>query len=155
MTIEEIAVSKYGLCIEECEYLEDKSVWIATLSNGITAYQDDDKSGKEPVAWRRLHKYCKENNVHLLGMCLKFRSNIITIKSPDDIDGFYFSYGVQREFDEEVTRAYYVCGYLKSEEINYIWYRTPELLEEKRGSRKATKEDFSGCRLIVNTQSVC
>ena len=118
MTIDEIAASEYGLCIEECEYLEDKSVWIATLSNGITAYQDDDKSGKEPVAWRRLHKYCKDNNVHVLGLCLKFRSNIITIKTPEEIDGFYFAYGAQREFDEEVTRAYYVCGYLKNEEIN-------------------------------------
>ena len=155
MTIEETASSEYGLCLDDCKYLEDKSVWIATLSNGITADQDDDKSGKEPVAWRRLHKYCKENGVHVIGMCLKFRSNVITIKCPEEIDGFYFSYGAQREFDEDITRAYYVCGYLKDERINYTWYTIPELLEEKTGQRKTREQDFSDARLIVDTKLKC
>jgi len=151
MTVEEIASSSYGLCLEESSYLEDKSVWIATLSNGLTVYQDDDKSGKhEPVAWKRLHRYCQEEGVDVIGLCLRFRSNVVVVKTPDAIDGFYFAYGAQREFDEDITRAYYVIGYYKDDYIMSTWYTTPELLKYKDSRRRATQKDKEDLRLIVN-----
>jgi len=153
MTVEELASSSYGLCLEECDYLEDKSIWIATLSNGITAYQDDEKSGKEPVAWKRLAKYCKENSVGIIGMCLKFRSNVVVIKTPEEIDGFYFAYGAQREFDVDITRAYYVVGYCKDGSIFSTWYTVPELIKHKENKRKITDKDSEDLRLILNSYS--
>ena len=149
MSTQDIASTSYGLCTEDCEYLEDKSVWIATLSNGLTVYQDDHKSGKEPIAWKRLSKYCKENNVFIIGMCLRFRSNVIIIKTPDEVDGFYFAYGAQREFDEDVTRAYYVIGYSKGGHIYSNWYTIPELLKYKESNRTLTEKDLDDERLIV------
>tara|TARA_R110002074_G_scaffold390889_1_gene575176 strand:+ start:2091 stop:2558 length:468 start_codon:yes stop_codon:yes gene_type:complete len=151
MNDEKIASLDYDLCLEDCDYLEDKSVWIATLSNGITVYQDDNKSGRERVAWKRLAKYCHENNVDVIGLCLKFRSNVIVVKTPDKIDGFYFAYGAQREFDEDITRAYYVTGYSKDNSIFYTWYTIPELIKDKEGSRKITDRDTEDLRLILNT----
>ena len=150
MNHEYIASSEYGLCLEDCEYLEDKSIWIATLSNGLVVYQDDDKSGKERVAWKRLARYCSENEVKIIGLCLKFRSNVIVVKTPDEIDGFYFAYGAQREFDEDITRAYYVVGYSLEGNITYTWYTIPELLKHKDGVRKVTDRDVEDCRLILN-----
>ena len=150
MTVEQIAIS-YGLCTEDCEYLEDKGIWIATLSNGLTVYQDDDKSGKEPVAWRRLSKYCKDKDISVIGLCLKFRSNVMVVKTPDKIQGFYFAYGALREFDEDVTRAYYVVGYCKDGLIHSTWYTVPELLKHKESTRKLTSQDLEDERLIINS----
>ena len=56
MSIQEIAEQDYGLCTEECGFLEDKTIWVAVLSNGLTVYQDDERSGKEPIAWKRLKR---------------------------------------------------------------------------------------------------
>jgi hypothetical protein len=151
MHVEEKAADSYGLCLEESDYLEDKSIWIATLSNGLTVYQDDEKSGKEePIAWKRLAEYCEDNSVKVIGLCLKFRSNVVVVKTPEEIDGFYFAYGAQREFDEDVTRAYYVVGYCKDTYIHSTWYTIPELLKDKESKRKATKKDVEGKRLIIN-----
>ena len=74
----------------------------------------------------------------------------MVVKTPDEIDGFYFAYGAQREFDEDITRAYYVVGYSLEGNITYTWYTIPELLKHKDGVRKVTDRDVEDCRLILN-----
>ena len=80
MPIQEIAEQNYGLCTEECDFLEDKTIWVAVLSNGLTIYQDDERSGKEPVAWKRLKEYCQSESLNIVGMHLKFRSHVIPME---------------------------------------------------------------------------
>jgi len=153
MISEEVAKNDYGLCIEDCSFLEDKTIWVAVLSNGLTVYQDDERSGKEPVAWKRLFKYCKEQPADIIGMHLKFRSNVIPIESGSHVEGYYFAYGAHREFDENITKHCYVCGFCKNGLISYCWYKTPELLEMRSHSRQYRQDDIDDCRLILNNQS--
>ena len=81
------AENNYGLCIEDCDFLEDKTIWVAVLSNGLTVYQDDNRSGKEKVAWKRLGRYCSEKHIDVIGMYLKFRSHVKRRPDGDDIEG--------------------------------------------------------------------
>lgn len=154
MTLEENASKHYGLCVEDCDFLEDKTIWVAVLSNGITVYQDDNRSGKEPVAWKRLFDYCEEQKIDIVGMHLKFRSHVVPIPCGDDVEGYYFSYGAHREFDERITRQHYICGVLIDERLHYSWYQTPELILTREDNRNPQKYDIEQKRLIVNKCSV-
>tara|TARA_R110000824_G_scaffold89045_6_gene218596 strand:+ start:3130 stop:3591 length:462 start_codon:yes stop_codon:yes gene_type:complete len=147
MTIEKIAEQQYGLCIEDCDYLEDKAIWVASLSNGLLVHQDDYRSGKEPIAWKRLGRYCKLESIDISGMYLKFRSHIIP--SPDEADGYYFAYGAHKEFDENHTRQHYVFGYAVDKNVHYGWYANPELILTKERTRKINKDDVNDQRLIL------
>jgi len=147
--IEKTAEEVYGLCTKYCDFLDDKSIWIVDLSNGITVYQDDDRSGKEKVAWKRLRKYCDSENVDIINMRLKFRSHTVPIDSGDDIDGYYFAYGAHKEFDEEITRQHYVCGFCQQGIINCCWYSTPELIVTRESKRKIKPDDTEDGRLIL------
>ncbi len=141
---------QYGLCLEECDFLEDKTIWVAALSNGLVVRQDDNRSGREPkVAWLRLGKYCAENDVDIIGLHLKFRSHVIPITSNDTVRGYYFSYGVEKDIDENITRQHYVCGFLDSNGIVYSWYRTPELIADRDGVRQLKKDDISSGKAII------
>ena len=153
MSVDSKAKEKYQLCISDCNYLIDKTIWVATLSNGLVVYQDDEKSGKnEPVAWKRLYDYCQQEKVDIIGMYLKFRSNIKQMPSGEDIDGYYFSYGAHREFDEEITRMHYVCGTYSEGRIESTWYTTPELTKTRTDSRKMSEKDVCQKRLILKQE---
>lgn len=153
MTIDSIAKEEYHLCISDCDYLIDKTIWVATLSNGIVVYQDDEKSGKdEVVAWKRLYDYCAKEQTDIISMYLKFRSNIKQMPSGEDVDGYYFSYGAHREFDEEITRMHYVCGTCHNGRIESTWYTTPELTKTRTDSRKLSEKDVSQKRLILKQE---
>ena len=40
-------------------YADNNPLWIATLSNGETIYQDDGRPNVKPLsAWSRVKKYC-------------------------------------------------------------------------------------------------
>lgn len=149
MTAEQIAAQDYGLCTEECDFLEDKTIWVVSLSNGIIAYQDDNRSGKDPVAWRRLSNYCKSENVDISGMYLKFRSHVIQMLDGDDVEGYYFCYGAHKEFDETITRSHYVSGICQNGKLKYEWYTTPELIKTKTKKRKYNQDDIESGKLIL------
>ena len=153
MSIEQTAKNNYGLCIEDCSFLEDKTIWVVVLSNGLTVHQDDERSGKEAVAWKRLARYCKSESVNIIGMHLKFRSHVIPIESGEHIQGYYFAYGAHKEFDENITKHCYVCGCCKNGLISYTWYKTPELLKMRQQSRAYRQDDIDDSRLILNNQS--
>ena len=111
--------------------------------------QDDYRSGKEPIAWKRLSKYCHEEAVDIIGMYLKFRSHVIPMPDGDSVQGYYFAYGAHREFDETITRQHYVCGVAENERLHYAWYTTPELIETKKHKRKIILDDTDDGRLIL------
>lgn len=140
----------YGLCLEDCDFLEDKTIWVAALSNGLVVRQDDNRSGRKPeVAWLRLGKYCVENDVDIIGLHLKFRSHVVPITSNDTVMGYYFSYGVQKDIDENITKQHYVCGYIEKKQIVYCWYKTPELIVDRDGFRHFSEDDISSGRIIL------
>ena len=147
------AENNYGLCIEDCDFLEDKTIWVAILSNGLTVYQDDERSGKEPEAWKRLNGYCQAESLNIVGMHLKFRSHVIPIERGDEIEGYYFAYGAHKEFDAHITKHCYVCGFCKNGLISYAWYKTPELIQMREYSRPYRADDIEDGRLILNHQS--
>lgn len=144
------SAEKFGLCTEECDFLEDKTIWVAALSNGLVVRQDDYRSGRTPdVAWLRLGNYCVENDVDIIGLHLKFRSHVIPITSDESIQGHYFSYGIQKEIDESITKQHYVCGFARQNTLDYDWYKTPELTIEKTVQREINKDDISSGKLIL------
>ena len=150
MSIQDIATEDYQLCIEHCDFLEEKTIWVAAISNGLVVMQDDYRSGRvEPIAWKRLSKYCGEQEVDIVGMYLKFRSHIVPMPDGDSVQGYYFAYGAHREFDESVTRQHYVCGVVEQGRLNYAWYTTPELEETKSHTRKIRPDDSEHKRLIL------
>ena len=140
---------KYELCTEEDDFLCDKTIWIASLSNGVTVYQDDDRSNlKEPSAWKRLGFYISENcpEINIVGMQLKFRSHIVEL--PSNARGYYFAHGMSKTTDDSVERGYLVCGSVDTnilrdaqytEPVDDIitceWYSIPELIVAREQNR--------------------
>ena len=159
MSVEKVAVEKYGLCIEDCNFLEDKTIWVASLSNGLVVRQDDDRAGKEPVAWKRLAKYCSYESIDIDSLYLKFRSHQVHMQEGPDVQGYYFCYGAHKEFDENITRQHYGCGVLVNGFLEYEWYETPALVSTKTNNRKANSEDVQSSKLIlkkaVSIESPC
>tara|TARA_B100000959_G_scaffold280118_1_gene341398 strand:- start:32 stop:493 length:462 start_codon:yes stop_codon:yes gene_type:complete len=142
--------TQYGICVTEDYFLEDKTIWVAYLSNGVVAYQDDDRDGqKEPVAWKRLADYCNSENINISSLHIKFRSNIIHITLPNS-KGHYFSYGILKDMHKHEDEKYYVCGNLLDEGLQYTWYKTPELTLKHTTKREPEDSDFSDQKLILN-----
>tara|TARA_Y100000592_G_scaffold100806_1_gene182939 strand:+ start:2989 stop:3441 length:453 start_codon:yes stop_codon:yes gene_type:complete len=144
--------SEYGLCTQPDYFIEDKPIWYVHLSDGLTVYQDDNRPGQhEPCAWRRLWQYCKDKNVSIQSMSIRFRSNIVHIPNQDNAEGYYFSYGAIKEITDIKTRSYYICGTLRNNKINSSWYATPELLEAQKNQRNFSESDIQDKRLILNS----
>ena len=142
-------IENYHLCTEYNESLENDTLWVAVLSNGITVYKKDNRALEEPVSWKRLGKYCKENELDIVGMHLKFRSHVIPLKCGNHIEGYYFSYGAQKEIDEHITKEYFVSGICVDGKISCTWHKTPELLLEKEYTRNLDLSDIEDGRVIL------
>ena len=116
----------YNLCLEEDDFLCDKTIWTAFLSNGITVYQDDSRGNlKEPSAWKRLGAYVLDSDVNIVGITLKFRSHIVEI--PSNAEGYYFAHGISRTTDDCIERGYLICGAVIDGSATCKWYNIPEL----------------------------
>jgi hypothetical protein len=140
-----------GLCLEIDDFLEDKPIWVAILSNGITVYQDDNRPGlNEPCAWKRLSSYVECEGCKIIGMYLKFRSNVNHIENNENHDGYYFAYGVVREIQESKSRLYFNCGTCDGEKVYYKWYLVPELIAEKELSREVSEDDIKNKNIIFS-----
>lgn len=93
------------ICTKIDGWLEDvylsKARWEVVLSNGLTVYQDDDRPGLKPAsAWERLYDYCRENDVYVQSMIIRFRSHVEPIGS--NADGFFFSKCVTAGFSSSM-----------------------------------------------------
>ncbi|SVA88170.1 uncharacterized protein METZ01_LOCUS141024 [marine metagenome] len=127
-------LDKSQLCTEEDDYLCDKAIWIASLSNGVTIYQDDDRAGREePSAWKRLASYALDSNTNIIGMQLKFRSHVIDL--PSNAKGYYFAHGISKTSGDVFERGYLVCGSVVDDEVNCKWYNIPELTVSREQNR--------------------
>lgn len=150
--------TSYGLClgIDEDDFLEDKALWVVDLESGFKVYQDDHRNDvDEPIAWKRLFKYCKEQEDNIQAMYIKFRSHIVHLPRQQDCDGYYFSYGAIREINDAITQMHYVCGTYSSssESVFCNWYKTPELIHTKTDIKKYDPEYIEKKTLILKVKS--
>jgi len=109
-------------------FLDDKTIWIASLSDGQTVYQDDGRSGvSHHSAWVRLKDYCAVEDIHINGLKIKFRSHVVPIPKSE---GYHFIHGVGClvGFDSE---DFFIIGTLNNGTLKRTWYKVPEILENK------------------------
>ena len=122
------------------EFSEKNAIWFVTLSNGETVYQDDDRPNIEPSsAWVRLKTYCKENDVYITEMFLKYRSNVIKVGSNEQ--GYYFCKSVSGFLFSDETRHSYVVGTVRGNNVMVKSIKTPELISEFSEVRPRPKSE--------------
>lgn len=139
----------YHLCTTYDDSLENETLWVAILSNGVTVYKKDKTSLSEPISWKRLGKYCSENELDVVGMHLQFRSHVVPIECGSHVEGYYFSYGAKKEIDEHITKEYFVSGVCIDGKLLCTWHKTPELLLEKEYKRNIEPSDTEDGRVIL------
>lgn len=106
--------------------MEGNTVWVVTLNNDEVVYQDDGRPGEEiESAWIRLGEYCKENNLFIKDMHIRFRSNCIGLDS--NCDGYYFIKSVRAYWGSDRNLFFYIVGTLKDNKLFTRKYRVPEL----------------------------
>lgn len=120
------------------DYIERKARWEVKLNNGEKIYQDDGRPGVQPYsAWRRLRKYCEENQLYIIEMLFGFRSN--TYSLPSNADGYFFSHGSRGCFGSTRTIFLFHVGVLQNGILNVTCWKTPEMLKENTECRDITK----------------
>ena len=108
-------------------YAANRPIWIVKLSNGESVFQDDDRPNTKPKsAWLRLKIYCKEHNLRITEMCLKYRSHIENIDS--GCDGYYFCKGAGGFLFSDVTVDSFVVGTLSQNVLQVSHWKLPELM---------------------------
>lgn len=116
------------LCREPNDpFLEEKTIWIADLSNGERIYQDDGR-GEPESAWLRLREYLQKEKLRITAFELRFRSNSVRI--PINGRGCLFSKAVGKDWGSELQDNFYVVGdFVSVDNIYCRWLRVPELIE--------------------------
>tara|TARA_R110002110_G_scaffold364406_1_gene574226 strand:+ start:1035 stop:1517 length:483 start_codon:yes stop_codon:yes gene_type:complete len=115
-------------------YADNNPLWIVTLSNDETIYQDDGRPNIKPAsAWVRLKKYCEINDLHITNMKLRNRSNIEDVGS--DCDGYFFCKGAGALMFGDLTLHTFIVGTLTGEKLSVKRWRLPELISEETEER--------------------
>ena len=110
-------------------YADNNPIWIATLSNGETIYQDDGRPNVEPKsAWSRLKIYCEKNGLHIKNLKVKNRSHLEDVGS--DYDGYFFCKGARGFLFDGLTLHTFVIGILEGEKLRVKRWRLPELIAD-------------------------
>lgn len=128
------------ICTKVDDFIEDKdtAVYIIELSDGTMVYEDENRYGYEDKAWLRLQTYCKENQVWIKKVWIKFRSHTEFVFENTG-DGVFFRRGVMgNPFD--ITRHFYIFGLVNGEKIHAWHWRVPEIIIEEEDDR-----DIEGC----------
>ena len=116
------------ICTTEDDFLKEKTIWIASLSDGTTVFQDDDRSGANPPsAWLRLKDYCEAEDTYINELKIKFRSHTISIPRSE---GYHFIKGIacMVGFDPE---DFFIISVLENSTLKRTWYKVPEIVENK------------------------
>ena len=112
------------------QYADSNPIWIATLSNGDTIYQDDGRPDVEPSsAWVRLRLYCQQNDVHIINMQVRNRSHVEDIGA--DHDGYFFCKGAGALIFGDITMHTFNIGVLNEGKLKVRTWRLPELIPER------------------------
>lgn len=125
-----------NLCYKYDEFIDEKAVWIASLSDGSFVYQDDEREGEEiPVAWLRLKKWLQNRpEIWITDLHFRFRSNIIH-PLPRKQEGYFFCRKVFQGFGSKKSLQSYVGGYVYDGVIHTNTITIPELEVVETGTR--------------------
>ena len=111
-------------------YADNNPLWIATLSNGETIYQDDGRPNIKPhSAWVRLKRYCEINDLHITNIKLRNRSHVEDVGS--DYDGYFFCKSAGALMFGDLTLHNFIVGTLTGEKLSVKKWRLPELIAEE------------------------
>lgn len=146
--VDNIAMS-YGLCLSFDEFIEDKCIWIADLSNGIKVFQDDDRPGQHvPSAWRRLGYYFEDYKAKIVKWRLRFGTNVVEL--PDNRPYYFYSRGLLQAIQQSHGLDFHIVGWpidKSGNELELIWFKVPELAIAERRTRfvrECEKEQLVG-----------
>ncbi|MAF25438.1 hypothetical protein CL634_07680 [bacterium] len=108
------------------QYGDKNPIWVVTLSNDETIYQDDNRPGVKPEsAWIRLKSYCQENGLHITSMKIKNRSHVVEVDS--DCDGYFFCKGAGGFMFGDTTYLSFSIGTLQDGELKVRRWSLPEI----------------------------
>lgn len=111
------------------DYLENNreylTLWIATLNNGETAYQDD----REGSGWLKLKSYCQANGLYIVNFRITFRNCHHHLSSGES--GYYFINSAGILYGTNKTFLYYVVGVVREGKIHIERIKIPELMVEE------------------------
>ena len=137
-----------SICNHEDDFIFEKPMWIALLSNGEKVYQDDGRPNLEDYsAWIRLRSYLKETKLKITSLYFRFRSNIVYLL-PENAEGYYFSNGVIGQLSSDFSINLFVCGEINGNIARIRNIKIPELLVMSEEDRII--EDFSINPIIMN-----
>ena len=123
-------------------YADANPIWMVTLSNGESVYQDDDRPDVYPEsAWARLKIYCEENDLHITDMKIRNKGNVQSIES--NCDGYFFCKGAGAFLFGGETVHSFVIGILKDNTLHVRKWRLPELIFEMEERRDPSKSPES------------
>lgn len=128
-------IENANLCLDKRDrYLEERAHWVATLSDGVVVYGDDDR-GDEKIAWKRLVGYCNDNYLTIQALALRFRSYIMKLDISECdrvavVNSVFFSY-------PNVYKSSYNIVFEKNKNCNVVQYILPELLIVREFSRNS------------------
>lgn len=134
-------------CLSHDPFVEEsqdagRAIWVAGLSDGSFAYQDDGRPGVEPAsAWLRLAAHLKQTGLHLVSLRLKFRTEWLDLL-PQDCAAYYFARGVGAVVGGP-SRPFVALGFCKDESGPFTVARVavPELIVETWEGRDAGRDD--------------
>jgi hypothetical protein len=128
----------FDLCTQRDEFIWDKPVWIAELSNGIEIWQDDGREGLwEHSAWIRLGKYIQSTGLKIKKLTIRFRSHIITIPKGR---AYYFTRGLLGKMGSKTQQHFFCVGHLNEDDVFVVlWYKVPELVVTRTVERPKKK----------------
>ena len=107
-------------------YADSNPIWIVTLSNNETIYQDDGRPGVTPQsAWERLGIYCEEEGVYITSMSIKNRSHVEVVGTGGD--GYYFCKGAGKFLFGDKTNHSFVVGVLENDSLRVRRWNLPEV----------------------------
>lgn len=136
-------------------YADNNPLWVATLSNGETVYQDDGRPNIKPAsAWIRLKAYCEINDLYITNIKVRNRSHIEDIGS--NYDGYFFCKGAGGVMFGDMTIHTFIIGTLTGEKLSVRKWRLPELIAE--GVEERDPYDLPECIIakkgILNEQKL-
>jgi len=127
----------------------EQPVWVATLSNNEEIYQDDGAhEDLEPSAWIRLKEYCKELDLHLTNLQLRFKSHVVGTEP--SAEGYFFCKAILGSLFASSCTHYYVAGHMDENNIIHkTKFVVPELIEEGK-EELLLKDCTEDCVILKN-----
>lgn len=123
-----------GVCREQDDFIQskylDETLWVATLSDGTTAYQDDGRPGlDERSAWVRLRRHCLETGVRVTGISLRFRSRTV-VAAPEGAAAYFFRKNIVGFASGGANQHCYLVGWQEEPggPVKVVRWRVPELV---------------------------